>query len=156
MSNDQKLTRQMINDALGKKISSKEFIAITDILGEPEIRTDIESDITDYSWDNYGIDIVINHEDETFDNIVLYPYGSTSEFEYINDQKSCTPICKENDFEENITMQEVREKYGKPDAEGDSHRGHTLSYWDLDGYEIYFTFSDKSKLFAILIGIRSN
>ena len=154
MPQEKKLTRQMINDALGKKIDSKEFKVIMDILGEPEIETDMESDRTDYSWDHYGINIVINHEAETFDNIVLYPYGSTSEFEYINDRKPCKYICKDNDFDQNITMKEVREKYGKPNTEKETYLGYVMRYRNLNGYTIFFTFSSESQLYSTMIGTR--
>ena len=156
MPQDKKLTRQMINDALGKEISSKEFIAITDILGEPEIYTDIEEDTMNYSWYQHGIDIVVNYEAKTFYNIFLYPNGTTSEVEYIKDRKPCKPICEENSFDQNISMQEVRDKYGEPDAEGNHPKESALLYRNIHTYTIRFTFDDKSKLYEIVIGMRSN
>jgi len=146
----------MINDALGKEISSKEFIAITDILGKPEIDTDIESDIAYYSWDNYGIDMVVKYESKIFKNIFLYPFGSTSEFEYIDDRQPCTLICKENDFDENISIQAVLDKYSEPDAKGNHKRETSFLYRNLNGYKIRFTFDNKSKLYEILIGQKDN
>jgi len=145
----------MINDALGKEISSKEFIAITDILGKPEIDTDIESDITYYSWDNYGIDIVINHEAKTFQNIFLHPFGTTSQVEYINDRKPCTLICKENDFDQNFTMQEVRDKYGEPDAEGKGYPKHGLMYRNINNKVMRFVFTNETELHFIMLGHRN-
>jgi len=149
MPQDKKLTRQMINDALGKEISSKEFITITDILGEPEIRTDIESDITDYIWDRHGISIVLSCETGIFQNIFFYPNGSTSKLEYINDKKPCTSICKENDFDQNLTMQEVRDKYGEPDAEGKGYPRH------INGIVMRFVFTNETELHFIMLGQRN-
>ena len=153
MPQDKKLTRQMINDALGKEKSSPEFLAILDILGKPII--EVDDDIVDYMWDNHGINIVLSYETGIFINIFFYPNGSTSEFEYINDRKSCTPICKEYDFDQNLTMQEVRDKYGEPDAEGKGYPGHGLLYRNINGIVMRFVFTNETELHFIMLGQRN-
>jgi len=151
MSN-KKLTKEVVFNALGKKKTSPEFIAVLDILGKPIIEDDSDSDIVDYMWDNHGINIVLSYDTGIFLNIFLYPNGAKHDEDYNPDQEPCNVICKENDFDQNLTMQEVREKYGKPDVEKDSYRGYVLLYRNIDDRTMRFVFTNETELYYIMLG----
>jgi len=153
MSN-KKLTKEIVFNAFGKEKSSPEFKAILEILGEPVIEPDIESNLIDLSWYHHGIDIVLSHDTEIFFNIFFYPNGTKTDKEYLTDRKPCKPICQENEFDQNLTMQEVREKYGKPDTEKETHEGYVFRYRNIHGNKIFFTFINETKLYSIMIGWR--
>jgi len=152
MAHDKKLTKEIVFNAIGKEKSSLEFLAILEILGEPKIKNDIDSDRVDYTWSNHGINIVLSHETELFYNIFFYPNGTKNDEEYIIDKKSCKTICQENDFDQNLTMEEVREKYGNPDIEKETYGGYVFRYSNIHGYKIFFTFIDETQLYSIMIG----
>ena len=152
MPQDKKLTKEIIFNALGKHKSSPEFLVILDILGKPTIDEDIDSDRVDCTWNNHGINIVLSYETGIFLNIFLYPNGGKYDEDYLPDDEPCKVICKENDFDEYITMQEVRDKYGKPDRERQSHLGYKLFYYNHNNLKYYFTFTDETQIYSIMIG----
>lgn len=149
-----KLTKEIVFNAFGKHKDSEEFKKILDILGEPTIEPDIDSNLIDYSWNHYGIDIVLSYDTELFYNIFFYPQGTHSDKDYLDDREPCKPICNDNDFEQNLTMQEIREKYGNPNTEKETYGGYVFRYPNIDGYKRFFTFSDENTLYSIMIGWR--
>ena len=149
---DKKLTKEIVFNAFGKEKSSPEFQAILEILGEPVIKVDIEGDRVDYTWSNHGIDIVLSHETELFYNIFFYPNGTKNDEEYLMDDEPCKPICQENDFDQNLTMQDVRKRYGEPDREQETYGGYELLYHNHNNLKYYFTFVNETQVYSIMIG----
>jgi hypothetical protein len=141
----EKLSKQMILNVIGKDHRSQEFIRITDILGEPEISVDADIDRVDFTWNDYGVNIVIGYEEGIVENFFFYPMG-------IN-KGSCKQICLYEEFDMVLSIQEIIKRYGKPQKEKKNILGHEL-YYLFDNYKIYFTFHDDDNIYSILIGIK--
>jgi len=139
------LTKILGLDAIGKDHQSKEFVAITDILGEPEISVDEESDRVDFTWRDYGVNVVIGYEEGIVENFFFYPLE-------IGRYSSCKQVCIFEEFDADLTLEEVRKKYGQPNREREDFLGYKLYYY-LENYDMYFTFYDENHIYSILIGI---
>lgn len=148
---EKKLTKQLILEALGNSIDSTAFSEIMEIMnqeGRENVAVDVGIDRVDYTWDHYGVNIVIGYEDELFKTIFLYVIPD-------NETSSCKIICKDGDFDVNFSIEDIKNKYGEAyyeDKDGDF--GHELRY-KFDKYKLNFSFIDKGKYISLIMIGRS-
>jgi len=143
------ITEDKIIELLGLQANSEKFTGVCKILGEAHFKIDSENNRIDYTWYQYGVNIVISDNEECIESIFLYPFGSYNDFEYIENKEPSLFLCK-NECYQNLTMRELKDKYGEPISTSRSLHGYVLKYENIDGLEIHFTFKNSKTLYSVM------
>ena len=151
---EQKINKQILLEALGKKEDSPEVQKLFRILGEPDeledsnIETtiyngkrysyvDAESGYFGFVWQEYGIDLTFINQYRVGLTPKKYPLGKDPElatiFLYIKPDTqeghdSCLDICEDPFFHEGMLIDEIVQQFGEPQRIKSSEKTNTTGY----------------------------
>jgi len=181
MPKEQKLTKEILLNALGKTENTSEVQKIFQILGQADRFEDvgIEHQIYDgreytyfdegdfgYVWSMNGINMKLINEDTYYPP--KYPLTKTPEVAtfilYVKPDiqlkyKSCLPICNDPFFYEGMTIDDIEKKYGEPQRIWSSEKRQITRYTydNLEGFygaSIQFSFdTNNHEVFTIVLGL---
>jgi len=183
MPKEQKLTKEILLNALGKTENTPEVQKIFQILGQADRFEDvsIEHQIYDgreytyvdaemglfgYSWHKYGIQMNLMNEDTYAD--INYPLTKIPEVcsflllikpDIELGYKSCLTICNDPFFYEGMTIEEIEKQYGEPQRRWTwkTKQIGRNTYYNLEGFEktsLQFSFDLNSReIFDIALGL---
>ena len=183
MPKEQKLTKEILLNALGKTENTPEVQKIFQILGQADRFEDvgIEHQIYDgreytyvdaesgdfgYVWYEYGIEMVLINEDTYADtNYPLTKIPEVCSFLLLIKPdielgyKSCLTICNDPFFYEGMTIEEIEKQYGEPQRRWTwkTKQIGRNTYYNLEGFEktsLQFSFDLNSReIFDIALGL---
>ena len=151
---EQKLNKQILLDALGKKEDSPEVQKLFRILGEPDELEDSDIETTIYNgkrysyvdaesgdfgfaWRKYGIDLTFINQDYVGLTPKNYPLGEDPELETIildikpdtqEGYDSCLGICEDPFFHEGMHIDEIVAQFGEPQQIKSSEKRNSTAY----------------------------
>jgi len=160
---EQKINKQILLEALGRKEDSPEVQKLFRILGEPDefedsdIETtiyngkrysyvDAESGDFGFAWRKYGIDLTFINQDYVGLTPKSYPLGKDPELETIildikpdtqEGYDSCLGICEDPFFHEGMHIDEIVAQFGEPQKIWSSEKMNITryTYFSPKGFE---------------------